>query len=121
MPQPSAQKNRRLAAVFAILLFALLPPLALVMPAVATAPDAGAAPTRLIVWLPQDRAGDLAAASATLDAADARPLAESRLAGVWLVAVRDADAPDRLYAGGARLVLSGDGLLAGCLGFRFIS
>lgn len=120
MPEAYAQKNRRLAAVFAILLFALLPPLVLVMPAVATAPDAGDS-RQLIVWLPQDRAGDLAAASTTLDAADARPLAESRLTGVWLVAVRDADAADRLYAGGARLVLPGDGLLAGCLGFRFVS
>lgn len=80
--------------MFAILLFALLPPLVLVMPAVATAPDAGDS-RQLIVWLPQDRAGDLAAASTTLDAADARPLAESRLTGVWLVAVRDADAADR--------------------------
>lgn len=105
--------------MLAIAVFALLPPLTLVLPG--AAPAAGAAPQRLIVWLPQDRAADLPQAAAMLDAADARPLDEGSLAGLWLVAVRQPDARDRLYAAGARLVLSGDGLLAGCLGFRSVS
>jgi hypothetical protein len=104
----------RWPAALAIAIFTLLPPLALVLPAGAGAPQ------RLIVWLPQQQAGDLPGAAALLDAAEARPLDEGSLAGLWLVSARRADAADRLYAAGARLVLPGDGLLAGCL-FRSAS
>jgi hypothetical protein len=116
--QDAAQTRRRWQALLAIAIFALLPPLVLVLPA--PVPAGTVAPQRLIVWLPQQQAGDLAGAAPMLDAADARPLDESRLAGLWLVSVRGADAANRLYAAGARLVLSGDGLLAGCL-FRSAS
>lgn len=116
--RPSSS-GRRWQAALAIALFALLPPLTLLLPG--AAPAGGATPQRLIVWLPQRQAHDLASAAALLDAAAARPLDEGSLAGLWLVTTREADAASRLYAAGARLVLPGDGLLAGCLGLRSAS
>lgn len=119
--RPSSS-GRRWQAALAIALFALLPPLTLLLPVAAPAgAAAGATPHRLIVWLPQRQAHDLAAAAALLDAAAARPLDEGSLPGLWLVTTREADAAGRLYAAGARLVLPGDGLLAGCLGLRSAS
>ncbi|WP_341705845.1 hypothetical protein, partial [Ferrovibrio sp.] len=67
MPDHVSATRRRWQAVLAIAVFALLPPLTLVLPAADGA--AAAAPQRLIVWLPQEHRGDLPAAAATLDAA----------------------------------------------------
>jgi len=103
-------------ALGSILLIALLPLLTLLPPASGPAPE-GDAPQRLIVLLPAG-AGNLPRAAALLDAAQARPLGQGRLPNLWLVSAAAPDAATQLYAAGARLVLAGDGLLAGCLSFR---
>jgi hypothetical protein len=110
----TARNRRSLPALIAVAAIALLPLLALVLPA--TAPDGGQ-PQRLIVLLPGD-GGDLGRAAARLDAAAARPLDQSRWPRLWLVASSQSDASHRLYAAGAWLVLDGSSLLAACLGFR---
>jgi len=97
----------------AILVIALLPLLALVLPAAAPP----GAPQQLIVLLPKG-GNDLAQVARYLDAADAKPLGQGRWSALWLVSSTDSDAAGRLYAAGARLVLSGNHILAGCLGFR---
>lgn len=102
-------------ALLGIFLIALLPLLFLLLP---TAAPAGA-PQRLIVLLPG--AGDLAQAARLLDAASARPLGQGQWPDLWLVSSSDADATRLLYAAGARLVLDGNAILAGCLGFRAAS
>ena len=108
--------RRALPALTGMAAIALLPLAMLALPAVAPAGH----PQRLIVLLPGD-GGDLSRAAGRLDAAAARPLEQSRWPQLWLVASPQADAASRLYAAGAWLVLDGNGLLAGCLGFRTLS
>ena len=110
----STTQNRKLLAAACILVIALLPLFALLLPAT---PAAGAPQQRLIVWLPSG-ANDLPQAAAMLDAVDARPLGQGAWPQLWLVAASAPDAASRLYDAGAYLVLAGDGLLAGCLSFR---
>jgi hypothetical protein len=115
IPGPASASRRYLAAIFGIAAIAILPLLALVLPQGARTADAAQA-ARLIVLLP-GAATTLPQAAALLDRADARPLGQGAWANLWLVASRDPDAAAQLYAAGAHLVLAGDGILAGCLGF----
>jgi hypothetical protein len=101
-----------LAAALAIAAIAMLPILALLLPH--GGGDGQAA--RLVVLLPP-AAATLPQAASLLDGADARPLGQGAWPNLWLVASTDPAAVSRLYAAGARLVLAGDGVLAGCLGF----
>lgn len=101
-------------AALSILVIALLPLAALLLPAAASS---DAPMQRLIVLLPGD-ADTLPQAAAMLDAAQARPLGQGAWPNLWLVSVAMPDAPARLYQAGAYLVLAADGLLAGCLSFR---
>lgn len=105
--------TRSTAKTASILLIALLPLLALVLPAAAP-PGVS---QQLIVLLPKG-SDDLARAARYLDAAQARPLGQGRWSALWLVSSDDSNAASRLYGAGARLVLSGNHILAGCLGFR---
>lgn len=114
-PDPVSVSRRNLAALLGIAAIAILPLLALVLPQEARNADATQA-AKLIVLLP-GAATTLPQAAAMLDHADARPLGQGAWANLWLVASRDPDAAAQLYAAGARLVLAGDGILAGCLGF----
>lgn len=115
-PRPPSPARRGLAAVFGIAAIAILPLLALLLPS-APSQDAGQVrAARLIVLLP-GAAASLPQAVALLDRADARPLGQGAWPNLWLVASSDPTAVSHLYAAGARLVLAGDGLLAGCLGF----
>lgn len=111
----SPVSRHRLAAA-CILLIALLPLAALLLPAPLPASTGGAS-QRLIVLLPPI-ADDLPRAAALLDAAQARPLGQGAWPNLWLVAAASPDATTHLYQAGAWLVLAGDGLLAGCLSFR---
>lgn len=113
LPAPS----RRLLAAACILVIAVLPLAALLLPAIVPASAAKAEAQRLIVLLP-GAIDDLPQAAALLDAAQARPLGQGAWPGLWLVAAAAPDATRKLYQAGAHLVLAGDGLLAGCLSFR---
>ncbi len=112
----STRPRQARLAVLCILVIALLPLLTLLLP-VATPTGM---PQTLIVLLPKG-GDDLAQAARYLDAAAARPLGQGNWSGLWLVSSTETDAPRRLYAAGARLVLNGGGLLAGCLSFRPLS
>lgn len=113
-PGTASTSRRNLAAILGIAVIAILPLLALLLPQGAR--NADTAQAKLIVLLP-GTATTLPQAAALLDHADARPLGQGAWANLWLVASRDPDAAAQLYAAGAHLVLAGDGILAGCLGF----
>jgi hypothetical protein len=113
-PSPASVARRNLAAILGIAVIAILPMLALVLPQGAHSAGAPQA-VKLIVLLPS-AATALPQAAVLLDRADARPLGQGAWPNLWLVASRDPDAVAQLYAAGARLVLAGDGILAGCLG-----
>lgn len=107
---------RSIRKTLCILVIAVLPLLALVLP-VAAPPGVA---QQLIVLLPND-GRDLGRAARYLDAAQARPLGQGRWSALWLVSSNDSDAASRLYGAGARLVLSGNHILASWLGFRLQS
>ncbi len=107
-----------LLAVICLLVIALAPLAALLLPLPAASGSTGE--QKLIVLLPGS-ISSLPQASIVFDSADARPVGQGAWPNLWLISTNTQDAASRLYRAGAHLVLAGDGLLAGCLNFRSLS